>query len=381
MGHHIAKARAGLILDQPFFASLLLPMPMTESEEVPTFATDGTSIVFNPKWAETLTLAETTFVLAHEVLHCVFDHMGRRGDKVHSRWNQAADYVINGILTKERIGTMPKGGLLDSALVAKGNGTAEGVYRLLDGSNDGKGPGQKGGSLDDVLDAGSDMGQGPADPAAAAQASAELKVRVIQAKNAAKMAGKMPASIERLVNDLVKPAVDWRDVLRRFISDRARVEYTFARPKRRFLAEDMYLPSLGGQRMGLISIGVDCSGSVDAALLNAFAAEINAIREDVLPSRIEVFYFDSRVVKVETFEADDTVKLSPVGGGGTAFSPVFEAINGESEMPAACVMLTDLYCDDFGPPPHYPVLWAVKGGPAVLKAPFGETIRIESEET
>ena len=390
----LARARAGLIIDQPFFASLLLPMPISECMDIPTAVTDGDSIVYNPDWMAELNQNETTFLLAHEVLHCVFDHMGRRESREHNRWNQAADYIINDLLQKERIGTMPKGGLLDSALVKRGKETAEGVYKILPKSAEKNKPGEKGGSMDSVLDAGSksiqkdsktgktSVVQGkPVDSATAAKKSADMKVRVIQATNAAKMQGKLSAGMERLVGELVKPVVDWREVLRRFVSERAKVEYSFARPKRRFLGEDLYLPSLTGEKLGEIVVAVDASGSVSLGLLTKFSAEINAIKQDVHPSKITVIYFDSRVVKIESFEAEQDVKLTPCGGGGTAYSPVFKHIASMPEQPMCAIFLTDLKCNDFGDAPSYPVLWAViENSSRINRVPFGETVLVEEDD-
>ena len=378
----ISKARAGLIIDQPFFASLLLPMPISASDAVPTMGTDGDSIIYNEKWVSSLNPGEVTFVLAHETLHCVFDHMGRRESRTPNRWNQAADYIINDILVKEKIGTMPKQGLLDAALVAQGGGTAEGVYRLLPDSAEKNGAGDKGGALDAVTDAGSEQGTKPVDSATAAQKSADMKVRVIQAKNAAKMAGKLSAGIDALVKELVKPVVDWREVLRRFLSERAKIDYTFAKPKRRFLGEDMILPGLSGERMGEIVYAIDCSGSIygNMKLLSHFNAEINAIREDISPAKITVVYFDSKVTRDESFEADEEITLKPKGGGGTAFSPVFEFIEAMATPPAACVFFTDLECSDYGPPPAYPVLWCVFDSRGNETAPFGEIVPVKEME-
>lgn len=377
----IAKARAGLIIDHPFFASILLPMPISEDESVPTMATDGETIKFNPTWTESLSLPEITFVLAHEALHCMFDHMGRRGSRGPNRWNQAADYIINELLMKEKIGSMPHGGLYNPSLVQKGNGTAEGVYKLLPEENEKKNAGDKGGALDQVNDAGSKNGTQPTDAATIAEKSANLKVRVVAAKNAARMQGRLSAGLERLVDEMLEPVVDWREVLRRFVSERAKVDHSFARPKRRFLHTDLILPSLTGEKMGALVVAVDCSGSVNRKLLLEFAAEINAIREDVRPSSIEVVYFDSDVCHAETFTQDDDFKITPKGGGGTAFSPVFEYINKQAEAPIAVVFLTDLICDDFGPCPEYPVLWAVLEGvhQGYDKVPFGEILKIKSE--
>lgn len=363
----LTKAKAGLIIDQPFFASLLLAMPLVEKKEIPTMATDGETIWFNPEWINTLTQSELTFVLAHEVLHGVFLHMFRRGEKNHNKWNVAGDYIINNILVQERVGTMPKGGLHNPSLVKQGNETTEGVYALLPKETEEKGAGDEGGAMDQVLDAAKDQAQ-------TAQKEAEMRVKIIQAKNAAKMQGKLSAGLERLVADLVKPKIDWRAALRNFLSKRAKIDYSFAKPRRRFMTADFILPSLSGQQIGKIAIAVDCSGSVDDKTLATFEAEIQSILETVKPTSIDVLYFDTEIMPGrETFENGEDFKLNARGGGGTAFSPIFKALNTEQDI-EACIVLTDLQCNDFGPAPAYPVLWAstMEG-----KAPFGEVLLIK----
>ena len=383
----ISKAKSDLILDQPFFATLLLTMPIVEDNSVQTMATDGDSIFYNSDWVNSLSRSEVVFVLAHETLHVVFQHMCRREERSPNRWNQAADYVINQVLVDEKVGHMPQGGLLNPKLVKDGDGTAEGVYRLLPESAENKKPGTKGGSLDDVRDAGShnkidddgnqipNSGQQP-DAATMAQKESEIRVRVTQAKNAAKMQGQLSAGLERLIDDLIKTRTDWRSILRRFITERAKSEYTFARPNRRWLADDINLPSLTGEKMGVIAIAVDCSGSISPDVLNLFNGEINGILEDVRPTEIKIVYFDSEVLRVDSI-TELPCTLKPIGGGGTAFSPIFSEINSWAEQPVACVVLTDLCCNDYGPQPDYPVLWAstdLEDG-----AEFGEVVRIGDE--
>lgn len=407
----IAKAKAGLVIDQPFFASLLLAMPILEDDSIPTMATDGDSIRFNPAWVNSLTHPELTFVLAHETLHVVFQHMCRRGERDPLQWNIAADYVINELLVTEKVGSMPKGGLYDPSLVKRGDGTAEGVYRLL-GQNqkpppkNGKGKGKKsadkpgaapnsgfpsagqpGGPLDDVRDAGShgvkdgvDSGANvKPDAAKISEKESEIRVKVIQAKNAAKMQGKLSAGLERMVGELTKTRTDWRSILRRFISEKSKTDFSFARPKRRFLADDLYLPSLNGERIGTVAVAVDCSGSTDDDTLGAFSAELNGILEDTRPSEIKIVYFDAEVLKVETVSLDGgPIKLNPIGGGGTDFRPIFEEINSWESMPVACVVLTDLYGDTGTDAPSFPVLWAVTPGGADA-AEFGEIVKLERD--
>lgn len=372
----MAKARSGLILDQPFFASILLAMPISVNNEVTTMATDGESVCYNENWVSTLTQSEVTFVLAHETLHCVFQHMGRRDKREPNRWNQAADYVINQILVDEKVGVMPSVGLLNKALVTKGLGTAEGVYNLLPKDAEKNKAGSKNGSLDQMHDAGSEMGTGKPDAATLSQKNAEMKVRIIQAKNSAKMQGKLSAGLERLCGEALKVKTDWRSVLRRFLTERAKVDFSYARPKRRFLAEDIYLPSLIGEKLGAIVVPIDCSGSINDAILKRFGAEINAIKQDTKPSEVKIIYFDSRVLRIDTFGPEEDIVLKPCGGGGTAFSPVFKAIEKFETPPTACVFLTDLECNDFGPMPEYPVLWATTSR---TNAPFGEIVELGDE--
>lgn len=372
---NITRAKGKIIMLHPFFASLLLPMPITEDKtgEVKTMRTDGESIEYNAKWVGKLDLSETMFLLAHEVMHCVFLHMCRRGSRTPNRWNQAGDYIINDLLTKENVGNMPKGGLYNPQLVAQGGNTAEGIYDLLPEDSEQKGAGSPGGALDEMKDAGTEMGSKQTDPAKLKQKEAEMRVKIIQAKNAAKMQGQLSGELERLIDTLVKTKTDWRAILRRFITERAKIDYSFAKPKRRYLAEDIILPSQTGEQIGRIAFAIDCSGSIGDDMLRLFAGEIKGVCEDAKPKELTVMYFDTKVFNVETFPEGTDPVFRSVGGGGTAFSPIFEEIAKWPEPPIALVVLTDLCCNDFGPQPGYPVLWATTD---LEKAPFGEIVKI-----
>ncbi len=170
--------------------------------------------------------------------------------------------------------------------------------------------------------------------------------------------GNMSQALERLVKEAVKVKTDWKSVLRRFLTERAKIDPSYGRPKRRFLAEDIYLPSLSGEKIGPIAVAIDCSGSIGEVELGAFENEIKAIVQDIRPEEIRIVYFDSEVLRTDVKTSEDEIKLDPIGGGGTAFSPIFQELNKHDVPPVACVVLTDLCCNDFGPCPEYPVLWA-----------------------
>ena len=360
----LAKARTALVLEHPFIGNIALNLPFIPDYSIRTAQTNGKDIRYNPYFMDAFGDEERKFVVAHECMHPMLDHNFRRGERQHKRWNKAGDYVINQLLTDESIGKMPSFGLLNAQLYQAGNQTTDGIYNLLpDEPDDGSG-GDGTEAMDDCADGGDS-------PAEQAQQQAEWKVRVAQAAQAAKMMGKMSAGLERLVNEVLAPKVDWRDVLRKFVEKCRTDERSWARPNRRFLSQGMYLPSISGESLGEIAIAVDCSGSIDDHILAQFAGEINAIKEDGNPTKIHVVYFDSEVSHYESYGRDDNLDIKAHGGGGTAFSPVFQYFAEHDIEPIACVFLTDLCCDDFGDMPNYPVLWVSTDEGT---APFGEVV-------
>lgn len=366
----VSLAKARLVTRHPFYATIACSLPWERAPDgsgIDTMATDGKTFYWAPAFVSSMVMPELLFVTCHEVMHCVLQHMYRLKGRDLRRWNYATDYVINDMLVKDQIGQMPKMGLLDHKLVAECNYLSEEVYARLPedtGKDDGGG---KPGPLDKLL-----LPKGS--EAEIAEARAQMQVMVAQAAQVARMKGKLSANLERFVASVLNPQVPWADVLRRFVNVRAKVDRSYARPKRRWLGEDLYFPSPTGQRMGEIVIAVDCSGSIGQRELDVFAPEILAIHQECKPTKLHVVYFDSRVCGHDTFEGDDTPTLKPRGGGGTAFSPIFKFVDKQAIEPCCCVVLTDLQCNDFGPAPNYPVLWITNDA---TKAPWGEITKIK----
>lgn len=367
LNRRLAKARTALVLEQPFIGTLALNMPMSLSDEKPTAWTNGKWVKFNPNFIEDLDDEQLKFLVAHEVFHPMFEHMYRLNGRDIRKWNKAGDYVINQLLVDEKIGKFIDGGCLNKAIYDAGGGTTDGIYKILPEGDEGGGGGDNGGIGDDLEEA-------EGSPAEQEQAMAEQKVMVAQAAQAAKMAGKLTANMQRLIGDMLQPKVDWKDVLRRFVMKAKTDERTFARPNRRFATQGMYLPSRTGERLGQMVVAIDCSGSIDDKTLNEFAAELRAIHCDGAPEKLHVIYFHHEVCKTEVYMPDDEVgALSSPETGGTAFSPIFERIAEDGMEPVATVVLTDLYCSDFGPAPDYPVLWVSNGAD---EAPWGDVVKI-----
>lgn len=363
----LAKAKTGLILEHPFIGTVALNMPFLLDFNIKTAATNGKNVKFNPNFLDMLNDEEVKFLVAHECMHPMLEHNYRRGSRQARRWNKAADYVINKLLVDESIGKMPKVGLYSDDIYKAGNGTSDGIYNILEDDGDGDEYGGVGDPLDDCQD-------GDGTPAEQAQEQAEWKVRVAQAAQSAKMMGKLSANMERVVGEILQPKVDWRDVLQRFLVKCRTDNRSFARFNRRFLPQGLFLPSVSGEVMGEILVAVDCSGSIDDKTVAQFAGEIQAIKDDMTPTKVHVVYFDSEVSHYEVYEHDDALDIKPHGGGGTDFAPVFDYMVAHGIEPVAVVFLTDLCCNSFGIPPDCPVLWV--STEQDMSAPFGEIVEM-----
>jgi predicted metal-dependent peptidase len=206
----------------------------------------------------------------------------------------------------------------------------------------------------------------------ARQQEAEWRVAVIQAASTTR--GTLPGDLQRLVDELVHPRIPWEVLLRDFIERTARNDYLWSRPNRRYVSSGIVLPSLVSEELPEIVIAVDTSGSIGADQLNQFAAEVSAVL-GAYETTIRVVYCDASVQGTETFtRADLPLKLSPRGGGGTNFRPVFKWVEDEHLSPAAVIYLTD-GCGEFPTQePDHPVLWIMTTD---AKAPIGETIRMQ----
>jgi len=394
---HILAARVNLVLKHTFFGSLILRLKMVEDASIPTACTDGSTIRYNPAYFQALSLKTIEGVSAHEVLHCACGHLWREKDLPfpsmpkntpksltgaeieaiklvmrHDKANRAMDYAINPIVIDSGL-TLPEGALIDDAY--KGMSMEEIYHKLPDAKV--KFIGGSGGTTANVegeprcgdVQA---NGNGSKD----AEDENDWQIAVAQAAQAARMQGKLPASLEKFLGDLQKPRVDWKALLRRYVQDAAKADYSWKQPNRRFLSAGLYLPRLYSEELGPIAIAQDTSGSMWSDRdLRACASELRSIIEDCKPSRTVLYYADAAVAATRVFERDEPFEFAPKGGGGTSFVPVFEAIAESGEEPLCLIYFTDLQGTFPNEAPPYPVIWlTVEDG----SAPFGEVLKIDT---
>jgi len=369
----LTRAKAALVLDHVFFASILLKRQLIETKTVQTLAVDARGqIYYNPDFCESLSVPELVWGLAHECMHVMFLHAMRVGDRDKKLWNYATDAVINDTLTESRVGTTIKGCV---NMPGSKDKTSETVYDELPPQQSG-GSGAGGGSsgqYDNGL--GDEFVDGP--PLSEAEQSsiaAQVKVDIAEAAQAARMQGKLPKHLERLVDQILAVKTPWHDILERFMADVSSQDYSWSRPNRRYIAGGMYLPSMRNEAtMGEMAIMVDTSGSVSAKELALFGGHINRVLELCKPEKLHVIYADAAVNKHVEFTPDDfPITLEAIGGGGTDFRPAFDYLDERGIDPACAVYLTDMY-GNFGVERDYPVLWAAITD---VVAPWGETVHV-----
>jgi predicted metal-dependent peptidase len=384
----LAKAIARTVLDHPFFATLLLRMKLQEDREIKTACTDGRQIRYNPDFIEPLNIDQVVFVLAHLVMHVAHFHPLRRNARNLERFNKAGDYAINGILKEAGLSLLP-GALYNESFE---NLAAEQIYdRLPRGSDKDK----KKANLENLDESGDPGGCGgfkdakneygmPLSKAEMQKEEAKVAVAIQQAAQAARAQGKLPRSLERLVDELVHPVLNWREMLRTFIDQNARNDYTWTQPNRRHVADGLYLPSFRSRGLKPLVLAIDTSGSIGQRELNQFQAELNDILQSY-PSTINVVYCDSEISETHTITPDQyPVELKAESNGTTDLRPPFDwAITNVPD--AGCIIyLTDLQGDSPEIDPGIPTLWVSttkdRDLPACYRPNFGRiaTLKVDS---
>lgn len=379
----MVKARANLVMGNPFFGTLALRLKMVEDTSVKSASTDGSVLKYNPEYVSDLSLTKVQGMIAHTVMHPAFLHHTRRGDRDIKKWNKACDYSINTILEKAGF-DLPEATFVDSAYDGL---VAEHIYTLLPeeeegGDGGGSGGGGDGGGQDN--DPGGDGGvedspESQNNGGSQSQQNneeAEWKVALAQAAHVAKQTGHLPAGMDRFIEELLAPVLPWKDILRRFMTEKSNDDFSWARGNRRFVAQGLYLPSrISEDAMGAMVVCIDTSGSIQQNELDIFAAEIRDIVAEARPEKTIVIYCDSRIAHIDEFAPDDEIEFKIHGGGGTDFRPPFEWLEENQISPKALVYMTDGY----GPFPEeqdFPVMWCINNHN--VTPPNGEHLVLEA---
>ena len=375
----LVTARIGLLLRHSFFGNLATRLTLVNADEwCSTAAVDGKRFYYNSRFVMMLKTKEVEFLVGHEVLHVVYDHMGRRGTRDPQLWNIADDYCVNADLKRHRVGefitTVP------CLYESKYDGmSAEQVYddlydkaekididSLIDKMIDDH---MEGDSDTDGEDGEGEDGEGKSkrpkmSPEEREQARQEMKQAIIQAAQSAE-AGSIPKGVERLIKSVTNPVMPWRELIQTNLTSAIRTDYSWMRPSRRSWHMDAVMPGMTpGEEIDVV-VTIDMSGSIGDKQAQAFLSEIGAMMNSFDGYKLHVFCFDTKVYNPQDFTSEnlDTIEeYEPQGGGGTDFDAIFDYLKEIGNVPKRLIVFTDGYpCGSWGDENYCDTTWIIHG--------------------
>jgi predicted metal-dependent peptidase len=376
----IIVARVGLLLRHPFFGNLATRLKIQEgSDWLPTAATDGRTIYFNREFFTPLSIKQVEFVIAHEILHNVFDHMSRREGRKPDIFNIAADYCVNGQIVRDGIGDHNIDGIKifhDKKYYGMG---AEEIYDKIYDEMDEEQLKALGQLLDEHIDWGDDGdGNSPGRPKYSKeelkQIRDEMREATVQAAQAAG-AGNVPANIQRMIKELTEPKMNWREIIRQQIQSTIKDDFSFMRPNRKGWHMGAILPGTNFKETIDICVSIDMSGSIGEDQARDFLSEIKGIMQEYQDFNIKVWCFDTSVYNEADFNGysmDEFDEYVPVGGGGTEFDCNWEYMKEHDINPKKFIMFTDGYpWGSWGDADYCDTVFIIHGNNKIVP-PFGE---------
>ena len=384
----IIIARVGLLLRHPFFGNMATRLRIEPADEwCPTAATDGRHLYFNTQFFNAMDNKEIEFVIAHEILHCVYDHLTRREDRDPKLYNIAADYVVNNLLVRDRIGSKPK--VVDCFQDFKyDKWTSEEVYDDLFKNAKKIDISQLGELLDEHIDWGDEdddkdgkSGRPRLSKEDLRQIRDEIKEAMLQASQSAG-AGNVPGEIQRMIKELTEPKMNWRQLLRQQIQSTIRNDYSFSRPSRKGWHTGAILPGMNFDQTIDICVSIDMSGSISNEQGSDFLGEIKGIMEEFKDYIIKIWCFDTKVYNEDDFSSDNGKDISEyqvVGGGGTDFVCNWDYMKKHDIQPKKFIMFTDGYpFNSWGDDSYCDTIFIIHSNHNKnLEAPFGVTAHYE----
>jgi predicted metal-dependent peptidase len=394
----LITARVGLLLRASFFGNLATRLKLVNADEwCPTAATDGRHFYYNSRFVDMLKPKEIEFLFGHEVLHCVYDHFGRRGDRDPQLFNIANDYCVNADLKKHRVGEfitsvpclydakyqdMSSEEIYDILYEnAEKIDISDLIDKLLDDHLDGDG--QNGdGEKDENGNPKNGKGRPKLSPEERQQIKDEIKEAVLAAAAASDGAGNLPAGVKRIIEDMTAPKMNWRELLRMQLESTIKSDYTWMRNSRRGWHMDAVMPGMKLDPMIDIAISIDASGSMLDSMLKDFLAEVAGIMEQFPNYRIHVLSFDTQVYNPQQFDSenlDDITGYEIQGGGGTDFDCVFQYFKDNEIEPKRHIMFTDGYPNGSWGDEQYCDTVFIMHGTTSIVPPFGQYAYYEEE--
>ena len=394
----IIVARVGLLLRHPFFGNMATRLKIQSCDDwCPTAATDGRHLYYNTQFFNELTEKQIEFVIAHEILHCAFDHLTRREDRQPTLHNIACDYLVNNLLVREGIGEKVTQIPIIQDFKYEG-WSSEQVYddlyencekinlsdlgELLDEHIDWEDDGSDKGNKDKGKTNGKGKGKAPKySKEELRKIKEEIKEGMMQAAQAAG-AGNVPGEIARMIKELTEPKMNWREIIQQQIQSTIKNDYTFSRPSRKGWHVGAILPGMNFEETIDIAIGFDMSGSIGDDQGRDFLSEVKGIMDQYKDFKIKCWCFDTKVYNEQDFSQDSSEELVDyklMGGGGTEFMCNWQYMKDNDIQPKKFIMFTDGYpWGQWGEEDYCETVFVIHGHhDKNFEAPFGVTTHYE----
>lgn len=356
----IKEAAMKLLLEQPFYGYVAASAAYQKNTGINTIkmaAVPNMSITYNPDWYETLEDNHQLGVLIHELLHIVFLHPYRRGDRDSAVWTAACDIAVNEWIDSDL--------LFEDALTLKEvqehyglklekKATADYYYDSLMNISETI---SFVASEDDViiLFEGHEslkatmMSDEPATSVDLKSIQESMATMLEQASQDANT----DADIKAVIEDIYpNQRINWRVMMKRFLTGRGKmvISKSYKRQSRRYEGVAGKKRSIGVRAL----LAIDESGSISDGMVKAFYQELMSLNR-ITGAEIMVTRFDtecSKPVPIEQMVKDN----ARMKRGGTDFRPVFDLAD-KLRMP-----LVILFTDGDGEAPehvHQKVLWVM----------------------
>ena len=394
----LITARVGLLLKASFFGNLATRLKLVNADEwCSTAATDGRNFYYNTRFIKMLRPKEIEFLFGHEVLHCVYDHFGRRGERDPQLFNIANDYCVNADLIKHRVGEKitsvpclhdPKyDGMSSEEIYDLLYEKAEkiDIGKLLDQMIDEHldGEGDEDGDGDDNGEEGKGKGRPKLSTEERQQIKDEIKEAMLAAAATVDGAGNLPAGVKRLIQELTEPQMNWRELLRMQLESTIKSDYTWMRASRKGWHMDAVMPGMKVDPMIDIAVALDASGSISETMLKDFLGEIQGIMDSFPAYRIHVFTFDTEAYNPAQYDSDnldDICDYEVKGGGGTDFDAIYNYLKAEEIEPKRLVVFTDGYpFGSWGDENYADTVWILHGT-TTIEPPWGQYAYYDEEK-
>jgi predicted metal-dependent peptidase len=386
----LITARVGLLLRHPFFGNMATRLELVDASDwCSTLATDGRKFYYSVAFVDKLTPKQCEFGFAHEVLHNVFDHMGRRNGRDPQLSNIAADYAVNQILKDERIGEVPDWIKIFQDNKYRGMSYEE-IYADVEEKAIKIDMSQLGELLDEHLDDGDEAdgegdgkdgdkeGKGKGRPKLTAEEKKAIKDEIKEAMVAASQAagaGRVPAGVARMIKDFTEPKMDWRQLLRMNIQSILKSNFSFSRPNRKSQHCGAVLPGMMNEETIDVCCAIDMSGSISDAQGKDFISEVKGIMEEYRDFKLKLWCFDTEIYNYQEFSGDNMDEIMDYecqGGGGTDFDANFNFMKDQQIEPKRFIMFTDGYpCGSWGDEDYCETLYVIHGNESIIP-PHGQ---------